>query len=151
MKARGPGALVQLDSMRRTFTEGVSLKACKASCPISKWSGMRGYRWASSRHAKDFWDRLLKQAPVVIRSCQVDGGREVREAVEQACRDLGIDRYGLPPRKPKDNGGVERANGTSRYECSPVYQGALRVGAINQQLAEYQHDDTTYRPHDGIG
>ena len=64
---------------------------------------------------------------------------------------LGSTGMGCRPGKPKDNGGVERANGTSRYECSPVYQGALRVGAINQQLAEYQHDDTTYRPHDGIG
>ena len=50
-----------------------------------------------------------------------------------------------------DPGCVERANGTSRYEFYPFYEGPLTVAAINQKLAEYQTHYNTYRPHDGIG
>lgn len=66
---------------------------------------------------------LCKEAPFPIRSMQVDGGSEFRDEFEQACRDLGIPRYVLPPEKPRYNGCVERANGTSRYEFYPFYEG----------------------------
>ena len=64
--------------------------------------------------------------------------------------------YGFRPRacrpyRAKTNGCVERANGTSRYEFYPFYEGPLTVAAINQKLAEYQTHYNTYRPHDGIG
>ena len=47
--------------------------------------------------------------------------------------------------------GLERANGASRYEFYPFYEGPLTVAAINQKLAEYQTHYNTCRPHDGIG
>ena len=40
------------------------------------------------------------QAPFPIRSLQVDGGSEFRDEFEQACRDLGIPLYVLPPKNP---------------------------------------------------
>ena len=91
------------------------------------------------------------QAPFPIRSLQVDGGSEFRDEFEQACQEAGIPLYVLPPKKPEYNGCVERANGTSRYEFYPFYEGPLTVAAINQKLAEYQTHYNTYRPHDGIG
>ncbi len=91
------------------------------------------------------------QAPFPIRSLQVEGGSEFRDAFEQACQNLGIPLYGLPPKKPDYNGCVARANGTSRYAFYPFYEGPLTVAAINQKLAAYQTHYNTCRPHDGIG
>ncbi len=64
---------------------------------------------------------------------------DFRDDFEQACKDLGLPLFVLPPKSPKLNGCVERANGTRRYEFYPFYQGALTLKAINQKLSEYQH------------
>ncbi len=72
---------------------------------------------------------------------QVDGGSEFRDEFETACKDSGIALYILPPQSPKFNGCVERANGTSRYEFYPLYQGDTNgesyqsgIGAIPTRL-----------------
>ena len=109
------------------------------------------YRRATSGNARRFLEVLRKEAPFPIRSIQVDGGSAFRDEFEHACQDLGIPLYVLPPKKPEYNGCVERANGTSRYEFYPFYEGPLTVEAINRKLAEYQMYYHTYRPHDGIG
>lgn len=67
------------------------------------------------------------------------------------CSRLNIPLYVLPPRKPKWNGCVERANGTTRYEFYPFYEGALTIAAVNREIETYQHYYNHYRPHDGIG
>ena len=151
MKAKEPGELMQADHMSVSFTEGACVKEFKATCPVSKWSGLQVYSRATSRNAKRFLAYLQEQAPFPIRSLQVDGGSEFRDEFEQACQEAGIPLYVLPPKKPEYNGCVERANGTSRYEFYPFYEGPLTVAAINQKLAEYQTHYNTYRPHDGIG
>ena len=151
MKAKEPGELMQADHMSIRFTEGEIVKEFKATCPVSKWSGLQVYSRATSRNAKRFLAYLKEQAPFPIRSLQVDGGSEFRDEFEQACQEAGIPLYVLPPKKPEYNGCVERANGTSRYEFYPFYEGPLTVAAINQKLAEYQTHYNTYRPHDGIG
>ena len=69
---------------------------------------------------------------------------------QQACEDCGIKLYVLPPRKPKWNGCVERANGSSRYEFYTFYQGSLTVAAINRELSHYQWTYNHYRPHDSL-
>lgn len=151
MKANEPGELMQADHMSINFSDGGGVKEFKATCPVTKWSGLRVYSRATSRNAKRFLAYLREQAPFPIRSIQVDGGSEFRDEFEQACQDLGIPLYVLPPKKPEYNGCVERANGTSRYEFYPFYEGALTVAAMNRKLAEYQTHYNTYRPHDGIG
>ena len=125
MKAKEPGELMQADHMSVSFTEGACVKEFKATCPVSKWSGLQVYSRATSRNAKRFLAYLKAQAPFPIRSLQVDGGSEFRDEFEQACQDLGIPLYVLPPKKPEYNGCVERANGTSRYEFYPYRRGAL--------------------------
>ena len=151
MKAKEPGELMQADHMSINFTEGGGVKEFKATCPITKWSGLQVYSRATSRNAKRFLEYLCEAAPFPIRSIQVDGGSEFRDEFEQACQDLGIPLYVLPPKKPEYNGCVERANGTSRYEFYPFYEGPLTVTEMNRKLAEYQTHYNTYRPHDGIG
>ncbi len=90
------------------------------------------------------------QLPFKLKSIQVDGGSEFRDEFEQACEDLGIELYVLPPRKQKWNGCVKRANGTSRYEFYPFYQGSLTVAAVNRELSNYQWTYNHYRPHDAL-
>jgi len=45
---------------------------------------------------------------------QVDGGSEFYGDFEEACKELGIRLFALPPRSPKLNGVVERLNRTFR-------------------------------------
>ena len=151
MKAKQPGELMQVDPMSVRFTEGFTLKAFKATCPVTGTTIMRAYSRASSRNAKRFLDDLIAQRPDALVSVQVDGGSEFRDEFEQACKLLKIPLFVLPPRKPKWNGCVERANGTTRYEFYPFYEGSLTVAAVNKALADYQQYYNHYRPHDGIG
>src|SRR6516164_9619385 len=50
--------------------------------------------------------------PFPIRALQVDGGSEFAAEFEQACQQRGLYLFVLPPRSPKLNGAVERANRT---------------------------------------
>ena len=151
MKARQPGELMQVDHMSVSFTEGFALKEFKATCPVTGTTIMRAYSRASSRNAKRFLNELSQQLPFDLLSIQVDGGSEFRDEFESACQALGIPLFVLPPRKPKWNGCVERANGTTRYEFYPFYEGSLTVAAVNKALADYQQYYNHYRPHDGVG
>ena len=151
MKATQPGELIQIDHMSVSFTEGLTLKEFKASCPVTGTTIMRAYSCATSRNAKRFLEYLAEQLPFELISIQVDGGSEFRDEFEQACETLEVPLFVLPPRKPKWNGCVERANGTTRYEFYPFYEGSLTISAVNQKLEEYQCCYNHYRPHDGIG
>ena len=151
MKAKQPGELMQVDHMSVSFTGGFTLKEFKATCPVTGMTFMRTYSRASSRNAKRFLEHLMAQLPYDLISVQVDGGSEFRDEFERACEVLGIPLFVLPPRKPKWNGCVERANGTTRYEFYPFYEGPLSIAAVNQKLGVYQDYYNHYRPHDGIG
>ncbi len=129
---------------------GFSLKEFKAACPVTGLVVLRAYSRATSRNATHFLKSLITQLPFTLSSIQVDGGSEFRDEFEQACKDLSIKLYVLPPRKPEWNGCVERANGTSRYEFYPFYQGSLTVAAVNRALADYQWTYNYYRPHDSL-
>ena len=62
------------------------VKEFKATGPVSKWSGLRVYRRATSGNAQRFPAALCEQAPFPIRSIQGDGGSEFRNEFEQACQ-----------------------------------------------------------------
>ena len=138
MRARQPGELIQIDHMSVGMPAGFSLKEFKAACPVTGLVVLKVYSRATSRNAAHFLKYLITQLPFTLRWIPVDGGSEFRDKFEQACKDLGINLYVLPPRKPKWNGCVERANGPGRYEFYPFYQGSLTVAAVNRELADYQ-------------
>ena len=100
--------------MSINFSEGGGVKEFKATCPVTRWSGLRAYSRATSGNARRFLAYLQEQAPFPIRSLQVNGGSEFRDEFEQACQDLGIPLYVLPPKKPEYNGCVGPANGDLR-------------------------------------
>ncbi len=53
--------------------------------------------------------------PFPIRVIQVDGGAEFQHVFEEECHRKGIKLFVLPPRSPKLNGHVERAQRTHMY------------------------------------
>lgn len=150
-KAARPGEMVQVDHMTVGFVGGFAVKEFKAVCPVTGLAFMRVCSRATAGNAQRFLRHLLREAPFKVASIQVDGGSEFRAGFEQACCDLGIALHVLPPRSPRLNGCVERANATSRYEFYPFYEGPLTVAAINRALAGYQRHYNECRPHDGIG
>ena len=58
---------------------------------------------------------------------------------EQACEQLNIPLFVLPPRRPQFNGCVERANDTTRVEFWNLYDGEFTVAEASTALAKYQH------------
>lgn len=111
--------MIQLDHMSVGFTEGFQVKEFKATCPVTVMTIMRAYTRANIRNAKRFLQYLIRQAPFTIHSIQVDCGSEFRDEFEAACEGIGIPLFVLPPKSPKYNGCVERANGTPRYDFHP--------------------------------
>jgi transposase InsO family protein len=70
---------------------------------------------------------------------------------EEACKDLSIQLYVLPPKRPQWNGGVERGNRIFREEFYARKDiladsiGALRI-ALKKALQKYN----AYRPHNSL-
>ncbi len=77
---------------------------------------MEVYRRATATAAADFLEALAKRLPFPLRAIQVDGGGEFRAQFEAACQSQGIRPFVLPPKSPKLNGHVERANRTHTEE-----------------------------------
>ncbi|ORU91734.1 MAG: hypothetical protein A6F72_03080 [Cycloclasticus sp. symbiont of Poecilosclerida sp. N] len=121
--------------MSVSFPEGFVLKEFKATNCVTGTTIMR-----ISRNAKRLLEYLMEQLPFDLISIQMDGGSQFRDKFERACEALNISLFVLPPRKPKWNGCVERAKGTTRYEFYPVYEGALTIASVNQKLEQYPYD-----------
>ena len=145
-----PGELVQLDHMTVNLGAATQIKEFKAVCPTSKQMVMRAYSTATALNAKRFLKTLIADLPFPLISIQVDGGSEFMAEFEDACKDLKIPLYVLPPKRPQYNGCVERANSTSRVEFYPFYVGALTLQAINKSLKKYQKLYNDYRPHQAL-
>ncbi len=141
-RGRKPGQMVQIDHTGVAIEAGFCVKEFKAVCPVSKLCCMRAYSRATAACASTFLDRLIRQAPFDIESVQVDGGSEFMAEFETACQRRGIALFVLPPRSPKYNGCVERANAAGRYEFHQFYAGELSVGALNVELAKFERSAT---------
>lgn len=148
-RPRRAGELVQIDHMA-LYRDGQRLKEFKAISPIGKQLVARVYSQATANNAKRFLEALRTELPHALHSVQVDGGSEFMAEFEQACQDLDLALYVLPPRRPQYNGCVERANDTTRVEFWNLYDGAFTVDAANRALAEYQHFYHHVRPHQAL-
>lgn len=145
-----PGEMVQIDHMS-VSKNNTYMKDFQAWDPLSKYVDAQVFTNATSHSAKKFLFQLIKNAPFKITSIQVDGGSEFMAEFEQACADLDIDLYVLPPKKPKYNGGVERSNRTFREELYAKDDLlADSVGAFKYELKAAVHKYNSYRPHQSI-
>jgi transposase InsO family protein len=71
-------------------------------------------------------------------------------AFAEACAQEGIRLFELPPRSPKLNGSVERANRSFKdefYDCSTALP---TVGDFAADLRRYEHVYNHVRPHQAL-
>lgn len=151
MKAQSPGELVQIDHMTVSVPGIGSIKHFTAVCPITKLSVNQTYREATSKNAAEFLEQVQRELPFPIKSVQVDGGPEFMDYFERRCKQENIGLYVLPPRSPECNGGVERGNGTMKYEFYYQYNGPLNLHMLQKNLQKYVNFYNRVRPHKSLG
>ena len=81
----------------------------------------------------------------------MDGGSEFQGGFEEACQERGLRLFVLPPRSPKLNGHVERAQRTHTEEFYEVYPDDLGIVPMNQALREWEWIYNNIRPHQSLG
>ncbi len=146
-----PGDLVQLDTLDLRPSPGVVLKQFTARDMISRWDVLEVHRRATSTAATLFLDALQRRLPFPLRALQVDGGSEFAAVFEDACRQRGLRLFVLPPRSPKLNGQVERANRTHTEEFYEVTPCSLSIAELNRELQAWERTYNTVRPHQALG
>ena len=146
-----PGDLVQVDSMDVRPLPGVVFKQFTARDLISRWDVLQAHPRATALSATQFLDTLAHRMPFPIRALQVDGGSEFAAEFEQACQQRRLHLFVLPPRSPKLNGSVERANRTHTEEFYQVTPYSLELNKLNRELRHWERTYNTVRPHQALG
>jgi putative transposase len=146
-----PGDLVELDTLDVRPLPGVVLKHFTARDVVSRYDVVAVHREAKASTTAHFLDVLQSTMPFTIRALQVDGGSEFQSVFEEECRKRSIRLFVLPPRSPKLNGSVERANRTHTEEFYEVYDGDFEIAPLSQALGQWQHVYNYVRPHQALG
>jgi transposase InsO family protein len=150
-RARQAGDLVEVDTLDLRPLPGVVLKHFTGRDVVCRWDVLEVHRRATATTAARFLDSLVERTPFPIRAIQVDGGSEFHAAFEDACRERGIRLFVLPPRSPKLNGHVERAQRTHTEEFYEVVNYPSEIPALNRALRRWEHIYNTIRPHQSLG
>ncbi len=100
--------------------------------------------------AARFLDTLQQRMPFPSRAIQVDGGSEFQAAFETECQRRGLCLFVLPPRSPKLNGCVERAQRTHTEEFYELIDFPLAVSSLNPELQAWERTYNTVRPHQAL-
>jgi len=145
-----PGDLVQLDTLDVRPLPGIVLKQFTARDVVSRWDVLEVHRRATAPLAATFIDTIKARMPFAIRAFQVDGGSEFFFDFEVQCQRQNILLFVLPPKSPKLNGAVERANRTHTEEFYEVQQCTWTVSDLNQQLLQWEQTYNTIRPHQSL-
>jgi putative transposase len=146
-----PGDLVQVDTLEVRPLPGVVFKQFTARDVVSRWDVIQAHTRATAFTAAQFLDTLLHRMPFPIRALQVDGGSEFAAEFEAACQQRGLHLFVLPPRSPKLNGAVERANRTHAEEFYQVTLCSLEMKKLNRELRHWEKIYNTVRPHQSLG
>jgi len=150
-EARAPGDIVQIDTMDVRPEPGVVLKQFTTVDVVSRWSVPTIASNATALLASRALDDVIARMPFPVKAIQVDGGSEFMAEFEDACQEKGILLFCLPPRSPKLNGRVERANRTYReefYDCSTA---TPTVAGFKADLLAWEHTYNHIRPHQALG
>ena len=139
------GESVQIDHMTVT-KNGVVMKHFAGIERFSEHVHANVYCKANSANAAKFLRELVENVPYKVRSIQVDGGSEFMKNFENACKELGIPLFVLPPAKPTYNGKIERSNRTFREEFYADLTKDTIVGA-RRELRKFLQKYNSYRPH----
>jgi len=149
--AKEPGDIVEVDTLDVRPLPGVVLKHFTARDIISRWDVLEVHTRATSHAASGFIDTLLKRMPFPVKTIQVDGGSEFQDAFERECQRRGIKLFVLPPRSPKLNGYVERAQRTHTEEFYEVTDSSFEMPELNRALLKWEAVYDTVRPSQALG
>lgn len=142
-----PGDLVQIDTLDVKLMPGVCFKHFTARDMVSRWDVLQACSRATANNAKGFLETVQDRLPFPLKAVQVDGGSEFMAEFEQACQEKGIQLFILPPRSPKLNGCVERAQRTHTEEFYQVYADDWELPVMNKVLQEWERIYNEVRPH----
>jgi transposase InsO family protein len=146
-----PGDLVQVDSSDVRPLPGTVYKHFSARDVVCKWDVVDLYDRATASAAARFLDTLIARSPYAVRAIQVDGGSEFKADFERLCQERGIALFVLPPRSPKLNGGVERANRTHKEEFYELVDVPDTITQFRALLLAHEEVYNTVRPHQSLG
>ena len=149
--AKEPGDLVEVDTVDLRPLPGVVLKHFTACDIVSRWDVLDVYTRATANTAAKFLDAIQARSPFAVKAIQVDGGSEFKAEFELACKERAIPLFVLPPRSPKLNGCVERANRTHEDEFYEVYDLDWTVTGLRPDLLRWEVIYNTVRPHKSLG
>ena len=145
-----PGDLVQIDTLDVRLMPGVHFKHFTARDMISRWDVLQACKRATAKNARAFLETVQKRLPFELKAIQVDGGSEFMAEFEQACQEKNIRLFVLPPRSPKLNGCVERAQRTHTEEFYQVYADDWDMPVMNKVLQEWERIYNEVRPHHSL-
>ena len=146
-----PGDLVQVDTLDVRPLPGMVLKHFTARDVVSRWDVVEAHTRATANTSATFLNAVLDRRPFPVHAIQVDGGSEFQAGFEEACREQGIRLFVLPPRSPKLNGCVERAQRTHTEEFYEVNDFSLEMAPLNRELLAWERIYNTVRPHQALG
>jgi len=149
-QAKLPGDIVQVDTLDLRPLPGVLLKHFSAYDVVARWNVMSVVSQATATSAARFLDDIQTRSPYTIRAIQVDGGSEFESIFELECQKRGIKLFVLPPRSPKLNGGVERANRTHTEEFYEITDSTFELADLRPKLLEWEKICNTYRPSQAL-
>jgi transposase InsO family protein len=150
-RVQKPGDLVQVDTLDLRPLPGVTLKHFTARDVVSRRDVLEVHSRATASAAATFLNAIEARMPFPVRAIQVDGGSEFQAHFETECRERGIRLFVLPPRSPKLNGHVERAQRTHTEEFYQVWDLPWTVTALNRKLRVWERIYNTVRPHQALG
>jgi len=151
-RAREPGDMVEIDTLDVRPLPGKVFKQFSAVDTVSRYGFADIRSSATASMAKEFLQQLVAESPFEIKAVQTDGGSEFYAEFEEACKEMGIRFFCLPPRSPKLNGGVERLNRTSREECWNLYEGETNLENMRPSLRQWMMVEyNQVRPHQALG
>jgi len=142
---------VQVDTADIQLLPGFRFKHFTACDVFTRCHVLEVHSRATAHAAAGFLDTLLKRMGFAVRAIQVDGGSEFMAQFEVACRERGIKLFVLPPRSPKLNGHVERAQRTHKEEFYRYADLPLSLTGINKALRTWERVHNCIRPHQALG
>jgi len=150
-KPVAPGDLVEVDTADVRLLPGQVYKHFTARDVISRWDVLDVHYRATARLAADFLDVLIERLPFPLKAIQVDGGSEFKAEFEAACKARELLLFLLPPRSPKLNGHVERAQRTHKEEFYQMLDPPDSIEELREMLKAQEVCYNTVRPHQALG
>ena len=145
-----PGDIVQVDTLDLRPLPGVVLKHFTARDVVSRWDVLEVHSRATATTAAAFLDAIQARMPFPVPAIQVDGGSEFHAAFEAECQRRQIRLFVLPPRSPKLNGHVERAQRTHTEEFYEIWNLTWTVAELTPQVLAWERVYNTVRPHQAL-